>query len=116
VAVIVKERSLGWTAWIPRRRYFVAAEYEAADQLPDRIPRRAVLLVRPQQQLTWLALDCPCTRRHRLLVNLDPGRSPTWSVEARPVTISPSIDVVDDGVRCHFTIRHGRVRWAKSER
>jgi len=101
-----------WTVRLPWLRYFVAGEVAAADLVPERIPRRAVFVVRCSGKQAWLALDCPCSRRHRLLINLDPDRRPSWRMDTgRHLSLSPSVDVLDSGRRCHFSIRNGRVQW-----
>jgi hypothetical protein len=100
---------------LPTRRWRIVAQVEEADLVPDRLPRRGAVLVGPPGAPKWLALDCPCGTGHRLLVNLDSRRRPTWRlVGARPLTIRPSLDVTRDGTRCHFTITCGTVRWAVS--
>jgi hypothetical protein len=100
------------TAWLPHRRFFVAGEVGAADEIPKRLPRKAVVLVSQAGRATWAAFDCPCKRRHRLMVNLDTGRKPYWRLAATSgVSLSPSIDTRDHGIRCHFVLRSGRAQW-----
>ncbi|WP_442856265.1 DUF6527 family protein [Arthrobacter sp. U41] len=54
----------------------------------------------------WLAFDCPCRERHRVLINLDNRRHPSWVVTAAaPLTVSPSVDGTRAGRRCHYIIR-----------
>jgi hypothetical protein len=75
------------------------------------------VLAGPPGAPKWLALDCPCGAGHRLLVNLDSRRRPAWRlVSASPLTIRPSLDIIQAGARCHFTITSGKVRWADSSR
>jgi hypothetical protein len=97
------------------RRWRIVLHVEEADLIPDRLPRRGVALAGPHGAPKWLALDCPCGTGHRLLVNLDSSRRPAWRlVGTRPLTIRPSLDITRDGVRCHFIITGGKVRWAES--
>ncbi|MGH2635122.1 MAG: DUF6527 family protein [Actinomycetota bacterium] len=106
---------LHWTAWLPRRRFFVACDVEEADQVPRRLPRHAAVIVRRRGSPTWIAFDCPCRRRHRLLVNLDPSRKPYWRMlPSKRLSLAPSVDVVDGGRRCHFWIRDGRTSWPRT--
>ena len=97
----------------PRRRYFVLGEVDAADEIPEKLPRKALVVVRQPGRPTWLAFDCPCKGRHRLLVNLDPRRRPFWRLSRGPhgPSVSPSIDYRVPGSRCHFVVRDGRIRW-----
>lgn len=65
------------------------------------------------QTTKWLAFDCPCKEGHRVLLNLNPNVRPSWSVRARkPLTVSPSIDELRGGKRCHYFIRGGHIDWA----
>jgi hypothetical protein len=103
-----------WTAWLPRRRFFVACDVEEADLVPSRLPRRAAVVVRRLGVAKWIAFDCPCRRRHRLLVNLDPSRKPYWRLlPSKRLSLAPSVDVIDEGKRCHFWIRNGRIGWRR---
>jgi Family of unknown function (DUF6527) len=63
-------------------------------------------------QHSWIAFDCPCGRRHRIVLNLSPMRRPRWRVTVEaPLTIVPSIDSAEGRTRCHYWIRDGRVQW-----
>lgn len=108
-----------WWHWLPRpfRKWHVLGYVEAGDLVPDRLPRRSAVLIGSEEHPTWAAFDCPCAEKHRLMVNLDSGRRPSWRVEAaRPLTLKPSIDDVTAGRRCHFFITKGRTVWARSDR
>lgn len=98
---------------LPWRKWRVVLTVAAADDVPQRLPRRGAALVMRGEQPTWIAFDCPCSDHHRLLVNLDPARSPTWALAgSSPLTLSPSIDDVGGARRCHYFIRGGKIRWA----
>lgn len=98
---------------LPWRRWRVVAHVTAGDEIPDRIPRRGVVLVGHATHATWAAFDCPCGRGHRLMLNLDSARSPRWRiVSLRPLSIRPSVDDVTSERRCHFVVRQGRIAWA----
>ncbi len=96
----------------PWRIGVVVAE---ADQIPVTMSRYEATLVAPHGLPKWLAFDCPCERGHRIMLNLDPARSPRWKViRQRPLTLSPSIDVDSYGQRCHYVVYHGHVNWVPS--
>lgn len=101
--------------WLPRRaeQWRIVAEVEAGDAIPDVISERGVVLVGSRSKPTWAAFDCPCRRGHRIMINLDPARRPTWRIESRrPLSIRPSIDDITAERRCHFFVRGGKVVWA----
>jgi hypothetical protein len=102
-----------WPAGLPTQRWRIVVQVEEADLIPDRLPRRGAALAGPRDAPKWLAFDCPCGTGHRLLINLDNRRRPAWRlVRTRPLTIRPSIDITQDGTRCHFIITDGKIRWA----
>lgn len=104
-------RRIGW--WLPSFRWRVVADVADADQVPERLPRRGVVLVGLGGSLKWAAFDCPCGAE-RILLNLHHGRRPAWSITGNSlngITIHPSVDTRHDGRRCHYFIRHGRIRW-----
>ncbi|QKW23983.1 hypothetical protein HUT16_37265 [Kitasatospora sp. NA04385] len=60
----------------------------------------------------WLAFDCPCKDRHRVLLNLNPNRQPAWTIHTQaPLTITPSIDETRASGRCHYFLQNGQVVW-----
>lgn len=98
---------------LPWRMWRAVGHVSAGDEVPNRIPRRGVVLVGPQSHPTWAAFDCPCGEGHRLMLNLDSTRWPTWRIESlRPLSIRPSIDNLTADRRCHFIMRKGRITWA----
>ena len=110
-------RMKGLKAWwqslpLPWRRWRIVGQVLAADQVPERLPHRGVVLA-GAPRTTWAAFDCPCRTGHRLLVNLDTNRRPYWRITSRkPLSIHPSIDNITPDRRCHFTIRAGKIAWA----
>lgn len=105
--------SLRWRDWLPRRRYRLLGAVDAADEMPERLPRRGVVVVQAEGPPTWVAFDCPCDRRHRLLMPLGVGPGNRWRLtgSAHP-TLRPSVDSFDAGERCHFFLTQGRIHWA----
>ena len=99
--------------WWPWRRWHIVARVDNADEIPDRLPPRGAVLVGDRRHPKWLGFDCPCGRRHRILLNLDTGRWPYWQLNhEQHITISPSVDASDPSGRCHYFITEGRVIWA----
>lgn len=89
------------------------------DDVPDRIPIRRAFLVGARSNWKWLVFDCPCRTGHRVMLNLDPGRRPTWTVRLTRrgrITVSPSIDYRGQDRSCHYFIRDGRLVWASRTR
>jgi len=107
--------SLRWRDWLPRRRYEVLGSVDAADEIPDRLPRRGLVVVQAEDTPTWVAFDCPCDRRHRLLMPLGVGPGHRWRLtDNRYPSLKPSVDSFDAGRRCHFFLTEGRIQWAGS--
>ena len=99
----------------PWRRWHVVGQVEAVDKVPDRLAYGTVVLVGASDRLGWAIFDCPCRTGHRLMLNLDCGRYPIWTIESmRPLSVYPSIDDSTQERRCHFCVRRGKVKWAKS--
>jgi len=72
------------------------------------------VLVKGTRGASWAVFDCPCVRRHRLLIALDPRTHPRWRISGRRrPSLTPSIDVVETGMRCHFWLTKGAVKWSR---
>ena len=100
---------------LPWRPWRIVERVGAADEVPERLPQRGVVLVGAPESPAWAVFDCPCGTGHRLMVNLDRTRHPYWTIELRrPLSIRPSIDDTTPERRCHFIVRDGRIRWAIS--
>lgn len=100
-----------WLPWT-RRTYRVSQVVDAADEVPERLPRNAAVVVGSLEHPKWIAFDCPCREQHRVLLNLDRRRRPAWLLRStKPLTLYPSIDYQEPGKRCHYVIRKGRVLW-----
>ena len=99
--------TLLWRPWT------IVGYVGAADEIPDQLPAKGVILVGAEDNPTWAALDCPCRRGHRLMVNLDRFRLPVWTIDSiKPLTIRPSIDDITSDRQCHFVVHRGRIKWA----
>jgi Family of unknown function (DUF6527) len=85
-----------------------------ADQVPEEIPTGEATLVASGGFRKWLAFDCPCGTGHRVMLNLDRGRWPFWTVfDDHPLTVSPSVDMETPARRCHYSLYYGHVNWVR---
>ncbi len=95
--------------WLPWR---VVAFVEAADEIPERLPRKGAVLVGSDAYPKWLAFDCPCRQGHRIMVSLDKRTKPHWQITgSERLTLSPSVDAMTDRRRCHYIMRNGKIIW-----
>lgn len=105
-----------WHDFWPFSPWRLVGQVEAADEIPDRLPRKGAVLVGTLQHPKWIAFDCPCGIRHRILLPLDARQRRHWRL--RPgarLTLWPSIDAVNGARRCHYFITNGRTVWARDE-
>ena len=103
------------TAWLVPCPWHLAGIVSECDEVPERIAVRGAFLVGARPNWKWLVFDCPCRASHRIMLNLDPGRCPSWTLrlsQRRRITISPSIDYRGRDRSCHYFIRDGRLVWA----
>ena len=101
---------------LPWRRWRVTDVVDSMADVPARLPHRgAVLVIFANVTPGWLAFDCPCSRGHRVMLNLDRARYPAWSLlDLNPLTIVPSVHDASGPTECHYFIRGGRVMWARN--
>lgn len=106
-------RRLRW--WAPRSRWRVVGFVEEADEAPDVIARRGVVLAGgTPEQPKWIVFDCPC-RSDRVMVPAALTSRPRWRHTSRfwtGVSIFPSVDTYHAGKECHYVVRDGCVGWA----
>ncbi len=107
---------LPWWEWIPGRSWRIVATVEAADEIPERIPAAGAVLVGSAKHPKWLAFDCPCRTGHRIMVTLDPSHYPHWTVlDAKKLSLSPSVNYRTKHRRCHYMIRRGKIAWVNEK-
>ena len=101
---------------LPWRRWRVTHVVESAAEVPELLPYRgAALVVFARNRPGWLVFACPCARRHRVMLNLDPKRYPWWQTrDLDPLTIQPSVNHLSNSSRCHYFIHGGRVVWTNN--
>lgn len=103
---------IGWLQWWPWRAWRVIGHVDAADDVPQYLPRTGVVVVGPPNSPKWLAFDCPCRRGHRILLPASATVRPRWTFESpRKLTLAPSVDARHGPIRCHYFIAKGRVKW-----
>lgn len=106
--------NIAWWKWLPLQRWRIVGEAESADEVPDRLPRNGVALVTSSGRTKWMVFDCPCRTGHRIMLNADESRRPHWKLQqSTRLTIAPSIDFRGNERRCHYSIRGGRIVWAR---
>jgi hypothetical protein len=105
-----------WWHWLPRRRWRIVASVPAADEVPAHLPRHGVVIVGDVTHCKWIAFDCPCRARHRIMLNSDANRRPRWLIARQsPLSLYPSIDAFGSNGRCHYIIRDGNLRWVPDD-
>lgn len=108
---------IGFWDWLPFRRWRIVGNVADADDVPDKIPRRGVVVVGSFSRPKWIIFDCACGDGHRIMLNADANRRPTWMLKDRnDLTIHPSIDFHTEKVRCHYFVRNGKTVWAKDSK
>lgn len=109
-------KRIPWREWVPRRFWRVVATVEAADEIPERLPAKGAVLVGPPSHPKWLAFDCPCKGGHRIMITLDRGHYPHWTITNKAkLTISPSVDFRSNDRRCHYVINGGQIVWVQNQ-
>jgi hypothetical protein len=103
-----------WWRWLPFWPLSCVGVVESADEIPDKLPKSAAVLVSSKGRHKWIAFDCPCRSGHRILLNLDHSRRPAWSITLKkngPLSVSPSVDYHGHNRRCHYIVRNGKIVW-----
>ena len=84
------------------------------DELPPRLPRRGLVLLRDNGEDWSIAMRCPCGCGQKLELPLIPEATPRWDLrvdaDGRP-SLAPSV-WLRDNCRSHFFLRRGKVQWA----
>ncbi len=104
-----------WWHWMPFQRWRCIGVVESADEIPEKLPRNAAVLVSSVGYDKWIAFDCPCGSPHRIMLNLDEARYPAWRVVRKDrgaLTVAPSVNYYDGKRRCHYFVRAGKTVWA----
>lgn len=98
-----------WERWSPRRKLIIVE----GDSLPDKLPRRDLVLAREEGENWCVGMHCPCGCRHVIELLVIPEAKPRWDIHVDPKghpSLSPSVWLIK-GCRSHFWLRNGRVEW-----
>ena len=105
-----------WLRRWPHRRFDTVVYYTSRNEVPTRLPRRAIAVVGTRERPKWAIFRCPCGRGHEIALNLSPTRNPFWQLagDSHAPSLYPSVDSYSPHP-CHYWIREGRVCWAVSD-
>lgn len=110
----------GWrwlTGWFrPPPKPFGLA-FAEADELPEFLPPRTLVVAREGDELWSAGMICPCGCGRRIELMLLPGVKPRWDVRVEDgglPTLWPSV-WAKTGCRSHFWLRAGRIEWCADE-
>lgn len=96
----------------PRRRLIVVS----GDSLPERMPRRDLVLADDDGDHWCVGMICPCGCDRTIELMLIREANPHWALkvdsEGFP-TLTPSV-WLRTGCKSHFWVREGRVQWCLS--
>ena len=109
-----RNRILNFFNWFPRRRWVIFAVVEEADEIPEFLPKKGIVLVGVKTAPKWIVFDCPCRTNHRIMLNADRSTNPYWSINSfsqRQLTIQPSVEFRSDNKYCHFFVQTGKTIW-----
>lgn len=108
-------RPLWWRRFLSRFSPRRALKIIECDSLPERLPRRNLVLAREDGENWCVGLRCPCGCGERLeMMTLD-NVAPRWDVgldEKGRVSIHPSV-WRRVGCRSHFWVRAGKIVWCE---
>lgn len=101
-----------FTASLAPRRSLKILE---GDTLPDKLPRRDLVLMRDDDDDWSVGLRCPCGCGQRLELMVLKDVRPRWDVifdKQRCPTLHPSV-WLRTGCRSHFWVRQGKIVWCE---
>lgn len=111
----MKPGPLWWRSLMARLAPRRSLKILEGDALPDRLPRRDLVLMRDDGEDWSIGLRCPCGCGQRLEMMLLKGIRPRWDVtvddRGRP-TLHPSV-WLRKGCRSHFWMRRGKIVWCE---
>ena len=100
-----------WAGMSPRRRLRVIE----GDSLPDRLPRRDIVLSRDGDEDWCVGLRCPCGCGRTIELLVIREAKPRWDVSVDTKgfpSLHPSV-WLQKGCGSHFWLRRGRIAWCE---
>jgi hypothetical protein len=104
---------LWWRRWKSRLLPARHLKILAGDSLPEKLPRRDIVLARDGDEDWCVGLRCPCGCGRTIELLVVEGVAPRWDLrtDARGLpTLKPSV-FLQTGCRSHFWLRRGRIEW-----
>ena len=108
-----------WSVWLLKiverllpARSVLIVESEAQ---PEKLPRRALVLLRDGGENWSIGMRCPCGCGQRVELPLIPEVKPRWELQIesdKTPTLTPSV-WLREGCRSHFFVRRGKVQWCE---
>jgi hypothetical protein len=98
-----------WDRFGPRRGLKILE----GDSLPERLPRRDLVLAREGDEDWCVGMRCPCGCGQSIELLLVREAKPRWDLLIDPSghpSLRPSV-WLQTGCRSHFWLRRGRVEW-----
>lgn len=85
------------------RKYANVLFVTSVSDVPDKIGND-VYVVGMEEAYKWVIFECPCSKGHRLDVNLMKSQSPRWRAifSKGKLSLSPSVVVTDHPCQSHF--------------
>lgn len=102
--------------YLTAKRWRIERAVAEADRIPELIPNHRAILVGTPPLQKWLVFDCPCNSGHRIMLNLDSNKTPSWQLKVSlfgRITVSPSVHYLGEGGNCHYFLKRGRVIWTR---
>jgi Family of unknown function (DUF6527) len=106
-------RPLWWRRFLARFSPRRALEIIEGDSLPERLPRRNLILAREDGEDWCVGLRCPCGCGERLEMMMLENVAPRWDAALDGkgrVSLHPSV-WRRIGCRSHFWVREGKIVW-----
>lgn len=108
-------RPLWWRRLLARFSPRRALEIVEGDSLPERLPRRNLILAREDGEDWCVGLHCPCGCGERLEMMTLGNVAPRWDVQLDGkgrVSLHPSV-WRRVGCRSHFWVKAGKIVWCE---
>ena len=104
-----------WKLFTGVTGWHISSVVGTADDVPLKFPDKGAVIIGTEKQPKWLMFDCPCGTGHFVKVTLDPANNPHWKVlQAKKLSVYPSIEVRTPDRHCHFMITNGNIVWVNS--